>query len=155
MYYDQLAFLTSCDQALPAIFVWKNARQSKVNSICLLPCLLLPVCYPVCKIWSANCLVAFLLVRLGECWASLFLGSNEAPIISHCNRRTRRGGGGLVTKGNSSKCGKNQQNILFHNQYGFRKNQSTSLALTYLCDKITSAIDRKQFTVNWNISWSF
>ena len=41
----------------------------------------------------------------------------------------------------------NKSDILFHNQYGFRKNHSTSLALTYLCDKITSAIDRKQFTV--------
>ena len=35
----------------------------------------------------------------------------------------------------------------FNNQYGFRKNYSTYLALIHLCDKITSAIDRKEFTI--------
>ena len=41
----------------------------------------------------------------------------------------------------------NKFNILFDNQYGFRKKHSTSLALIHLYDKITSAIDRKEFTV--------
>jgi hypothetical protein len=41
----------------------------------------------------------------------------------------------------------NKHNILFDNQYGFRKNHSTSLALLHLYDKITSAIDRKEFTI--------
>ena len=37
--------------------------------------------------------------------------------------------------------------FFFNNQYGFRKNHSTSLALMHLCEKITSAIDRKEFTI--------
>jgi retron-type reverse transcriptase len=41
----------------------------------------------------------------------------------------------------------NKHNILFDNQYGFRKNHSTSRALLHLYDKITSAIDRKEFTI--------
>ena len=38
-------------------------------------------------------------------------------------------------------------NILFKNQYGFRKNHSTSLALLDLVDKITLAIDERKYTV--------
>ena len=37
--------------------------------------------------------------------------------------------------------------ILYYNQYGFRKKHSTSLALLYLHDKITSAIDERKHTV--------
>ena len=37
--------------------------------------------------------------------------------------------------------------ILYDNQYGFRKNQSTSLALIDLHDKISGAIDRKEISV--------
>ena len=37
--------------------------------------------------------------------------------------------------------------ILFNNQFGFRKNHSTSLALLNLLDKITSAIDQKKYTI--------
>ena len=37
--------------------------------------------------------------------------------------------------------------ILYNNQYGFRKKLSTSLALLYLHDKITSAIDERKHTV--------
>ena len=37
--------------------------------------------------------------------------------------------------------------ILYNNQYGFRKKRSTSLALLYLHDKITSAIDERKHTV--------
>ena len=37
--------------------------------------------------------------------------------------------------------------ILRDNQYGFRKNHSTSLALVDLYDKISSAIDRKEISV--------
>ena len=36
---------------------------------------------------------------------------------------------------------------LSKNQYGFRKNHSTSLALLDLYDKISLAIDRKEFAV--------
>ena len=36
--------------------------------------------------------------------------------------------------------------ILHHNQFGFRKNHSTSLALVHLTNKIASAIDRKELT---------
>ena len=36
--------------------------------------------------------------------------------------------------------------ILYNNQYGFRKKRSTSLALLYLHDKITSAIDERKHT---------
>lgn len=38
-------------------------------------------------------------------------------------------------------------NILSENQYGFRKNHSTSLALIDLYDKISLAIDQKEFAV--------
>ena len=38
--------------------------------------------------------------------------------------------------------------ILYNNQYGFRKKHSTSLALLYLRDKITSAIDERKHTIN-------
>ena len=37
--------------------------------------------------------------------------------------------------------------ILYNNQYGFRKKHSTSLALLYLRDKITSAIDDRKHTI--------
>ena len=60
-----------------------------------------------------------MLVRLGERWVSLLIGSNEAPIISHRNRRTRQVGGGggasLVTpkeiQANAGKINKIQANI--------------------------------------------
>ena len=38
-------------------------------------------------------------------------------------------------------------NILFDNQYGFRKHHSTALALIHLNDKLSSAIDNKKFTI--------
>ena len=38
----------------------------------------------------------------------------------------------------------NDLNILYDNQYGFRRNHSTSLALVDLCDKISLALDRKE-----------
>ena len=38
-------------------------------------------------------------------------------------------------------------NILCSNQYGFRKNQSTALALIELHDKISTAFDRGEFSV--------
>jgi hypothetical protein len=41
----------------------------------------------------------------------------------------------------------NNSCIFFNNQYGFRKKHSTSLALMHLCQKKTSAIDRKEFTI--------
>ena len=37
--------------------------------------------------------------------------------------------------------------IVYNNQYGFRKKHSTSLALLYLHDKITTAIDERKHTV--------
>ena len=40
-----------------------------------------------------------------------------------------------------------KNNILFHNQYGFRKNVSTSHALIHLYDKISEAIDKKEITI--------
>lgn len=40
------------------------------------------------------------------------------------------------------KCG-----ILTEHQYGFRKNHSTSLALVQLYDKISSVIERNEFTI--------
>ena len=36
--------------------------------------------------------------------------------------------------------------LLASNQYGFRKNHSTSLALLYLYDKITAAVDERKYT---------
>ena len=41
----------------------------------------------------------------------------------------------------------NKYNILFKNQYGFRKGHSTSLALHHLFDNITKAIDQKEYTI--------
>ena len=38
----------------------------------------------------------------------------------------------------------NRHNILFNNQFGFRSGHSTSMALTFLIDKITAAMDRKE-----------
>ena len=40
----------------------------------------------------------------------------------------------------------NKFNILFQNQYDFKKGHSTSLALHHLYDKISAAIDHKKFT---------
>ena len=39
-----------------------------------------------------------------------------------------------------------EYDILYCCQFGFRKNHSTSLAVTHLINKITSAIDRKEIT---------
>ena len=41
----------------------------------------------------------------------------------------------------------NKFHILSNNQYGFRKGYSTSLALISLCDRISAAIDRKEYSV--------
>ena len=41
----------------------------------------------------------------------------------------------------------NKHNILFDNQYGFRSQHSTSLALIRLIDQISSSIDSKKFCV--------
>jgi retron-type reverse transcriptase len=41
----------------------------------------------------------------------------------------------------------NKYDILFKNQYGFRKGHSTSLALHHLFDNITKAIDQKEYTI--------
>ena len=41
----------------------------------------------------------------------------------------------------------NKCDILSDRQYGFRKNNSTAYALTYLYDKISYSIDNKDFTV--------
>ena len=41
----------------------------------------------------------------------------------------------------------NKNNFLFDNQYGFRKDHSTALALIHLYDKLSSAIDNKKFTI--------
>ena len=38
-------------------------------------------------------------------------------------------------------------NLLFDNQYGFRKSHSTSLALIHLYDKLSCAIDNNEFTM--------
>ena len=38
-------------------------------------------------------------------------------------------------------------NILFDNQYGFRKNHSTALALLHLYDTLANAIDNKEYTM--------
>ena len=40
----------------------------------------------------------------------------------------------------------NKYNILSINQFGFRKNHSTSLALIHLYDKISTAIDNREYT---------
>ena len=45
-------------------------------------------------------------------------------------------------------------NILFDNQYGFRKHHSTALALIHLYDKLSSAIDNKKFTIGMFIDLS-
>ena len=37
--------------------------------------------------------------------------------------------------------------ILFDNQYGFKKNHSTNLALIHLYDKLSSAIDQREYTM--------
>ena len=37
--------------------------------------------------------------------------------------------------------------ILYDNQYGFRKNHSSSLALIHLYEKLSSAIDNKEYTL--------
>jgi retron-type reverse transcriptase len=39
--------------------------------------------------------------------------------------------------------------ILSEHQYGFRKNRSTELAIIEFIDKITKAIDKGQYTINW------
>ena len=39
----------------------------------------------------------------------------------------------------------NDFNVLCDNQYGFRKNRSPSLALIDLCDRISSAFDRREY----------
>ena len=41
----------------------------------------------------------------------------------------------------------NDFNVLCDNQYGFRKNRSPSLALIDLCDRISSAFDRKEHAI--------
>ena len=41
----------------------------------------------------------------------------------------------------------NDSDVLCDNQYGFRKNRSPSLALIDLCDKISSAFDRKEHAI--------
>ena len=41
----------------------------------------------------------------------------------------------------------NEYNILLNNQYGFRKNHSTSLVLIHLLDKITTGFDEKKYTI--------
>ena len=37
-----------------------------------------------------------------------------------------------------------EHNILFHNQFGFRKNKSTSLALIQITEKIKESIDNRK-----------
>lgn len=41
----------------------------------------------------------------------------------------------------------NKYSILSNNQYGFRKNYSTTFALIHLYDKISAATDNKEYTV--------
>ena len=41
----------------------------------------------------------------------------------------------------------NDFNVLCDNQYGFRKNRSPCLALIDLCDKISSAFDRREHAI--------
>jgi potassium voltage-gated channel Eag-related subfamily H protein 8 len=43
----------------------------------------------------------------------------------------------------------NKYNILLNNQYGFRKNHSTSLALIHLLDTITTAFDEKNIQLEY------
>ena len=38
-----------------------------------------------------------------------------------------------------------EHNILFNNQFGFRKNNSTSLALNKITEKIKESIDNKKY----------
>ena len=42
-----------------------------------------------------------------------------------------------------------EHNILFNNQFGFRKNNSTSLALIKITEKIKESIDNKKY--GWGI----
>ena len=39
----------------------------------------------------------------------------------------------------------NKNNILFKNQYGFRKNRSTDMAIVEITDKISQAIDENKY----------
>ena len=39
-----------------------------------------------------------------------------------------------------------ERKLLASNQYGFKKNHSTSLALLYPYDKITAAVDERKYT---------
>jgi len=50
-----------------------------------------------------------------------------------------------------------KRKLLASNQYGFRKNHSTFLALLYLYDKITAAVDERKYTVGLflNLSKAF
>ena len=48
----------------------------------------------------------------------------------------------------------NNHNIPSDNQYGFRKHHSTPYALACLCDKISSAIEKKECTVGIFINLS-
>ena len=45
-------------------------------------------------------------------------------------------------------------NVLFKNQYGFRKKSSTSLALIQIVEKIRESIDNKKIWM-WNLHRSF
>ena len=51
----------------------------------------------------------------------------------------------------------NDFNVLWDNQYGFRKNPSPSLALIDLCDRISSAFDRREYSLRvfLNLSKAF
>ena len=40
-----------------------------------------------------------------------------------------------------------KHDLLYHNQYGFRSNHDTSLAVTELIDKISAAMDTNLFTL--------
>ena len=41
----------------------------------------------------------------------------------------------------------NDFNVLCDNQYGFRKNRSSNLAVINLCDKVSCAFDRKEHDI--------
>lgn len=41
----------------------------------------------------------------------------------------------------------NKHNILYEHQYGFRAKHSTQQAIIELVDKITSAIEKKEYTI--------